>query len=144
MPRKTRPLINWHGDSWSNVIGDAIDRRLANHRSKIEEVIRPIYEKNLTEFEINRPAAQDAFETELNALTQDLSNALRRSWSILRDIDRAGSEANIYHTLKELISKPELIMSRIWHVDLATRSLIEDHHPDGPLVSRQPQLDRIV
>jgi hypothetical protein len=77
-------------------------------------------------------------------LIQDLSDALRRAWSILRDVDHSGSEAQIYHTINELISKPEQILGRIWSVDLATRSLIEDHHPDGPLALENQTIDPAI
>jgi hypothetical protein len=122
-------------------MGHAIDRRLVKDWDKIEDVIRPIYEKNLTESEINQPAVKRAFDIEFNALVQDLSDSLRRTWSTLRDIDHSGSEAQIYHTINELISKPEKIISRIWSVDLATRSLIEEHHPDGPLALENQTID---
>ena len=141
MPRNTLPLTNWHGDTWSPVIGHAIDRKLIKNWDEIANIIRPIYEKNLTEYEINQPATQWAFQIEFNALIQDLSNALRRAWGILRDVNRAGSDAQIYHTLEALIREPEKILSSIWSIDLATRSLIEDHHPDGPLALEDKSID---
>jgi len=133
MPRNTQPLTNWHGDSWSPVVGHAIDRRLVKDWGKIANIIRPIYQKNHSEIDINQLATQRAFEIEFNALIQDLSNELRRAWGILRDVNRSGSDAQIYRTLQALIHDPKDIQNQIWSIDLGTRSFIEDHHTDGPL-----------
>lgn len=114
MPKSTQPLINHHGDKWCPTIGNAIDRRLTSHRDAIAEALE------LTE------------KTEIDAAIYSLSSDLRRSWSLLRDVNKAGSEAQVYHTLKYLLAKKGQLDHTVWEIDPATRALIEDHHPDGP------------
>jgi hypothetical protein len=114
MPKTTHPLINHHGDNWSQTIGNAIDRRLIRHRNAIAE------ELELTE------------DKEIDAVLENLSSELRRCWSLLRDVNKAGSEAQVYHTLKHLLAKRGQLNHTVWEIDPATRALIEDHHPDGP------------
>lgn len=114
MPKTTKPLISHHGDKWSPTIGNAIDRRLARHRGAIAETLE------LTE------------DTEIDAVINNLSAKLRHCWSLLRDVNRAGSQAQVYHTLKYLLAKKGQLDHTVWDIDPATRALIEDHHPDGP------------
>ncbi|MEW8437158.1 MAG: hypothetical protein AB2689_03290 [Candidatus Thiodiazotropha taylori] len=95
-------------------MGNAIDRRLLRYRTDIAENLE------LTE------------ETEIDATINYLSSELRRCWSVLRDVNKAGSEAQVYHTLKHLLAKKGQLDHTVWEIDPATRALIEDHHPDGP------------
>lgn len=114
MPNKTQPLINHHGDKWNPSIGKAIDRRLNHHRTAIAKVLE------LTE------------DTEIDAVLNNLSSKLRRCWSLLRDVNKAGSEAQVYRTLEYLLAKRGQLDHTVWEIDPATRALIEDHHPNGP------------
>ncbi|MCG7872384.1 MAG: hypothetical protein JAZ11_09825 [Candidatus Thiodiazotropha lotti] len=114
MPKTTQPLINHHGDKWSPTVGNAIDRRLTRYRDAIAEV-----------FELSE-------ETEIDAVLNNLSSELRRCWSVLRDVNKAGSEAQVYRTLEYLLAKRGQLDHTVWEIDPATRAFIEDHHPDGP------------
>lgn len=110
----TKPLACHHGDKWTPTIGNAIDRRLIRYRTAIAKVLE------LTE------------ETEIDAVLENLSSELRRCWSVLRDVNKAGSEAQVYNILKHLLAKRGQLDHTVWEIDPATRALIEDHHPDGP------------
>lgn len=114
MPKSTQPLINHHGDKWNPSIGKAIDRRLNHHRTAIAKVL-----------ELNE-------DTEIDAVLNNLSSKLRRCWSLIRDVNKAGSEAQVYRTLEYLLAKKGQLDHTVWEIDPATRALIEDHHPDGP------------
>ncbi|MCG8038456.1 MAG: hypothetical protein JAZ19_15610 [Candidatus Thiodiazotropha taylori] len=114
MPKKTKPLIFHRGDKWSPTIGNAINRRLVRHRDAIAAILE------LTE------------HTEIDAVLNNLSSKLRRCWSLLRDVNKAGSEAQVYHTLKYLLAKRGQLDHTVWEIDPTTRALIEEHHPDGP------------
>ncbi|MCG7932707.1 MAG: hypothetical protein N0E44_22060, partial [Candidatus Thiodiazotropha lotti] len=114
MPKRTQPLLIHHGDKWTPTIGNAIDRRLIRYRTAIAKVLE------LTE------------ETEIDAVLNNLSSELRRCWSVLRDVNKAGSEAQVYRTLAYLLAKRGQLDHTVWEIDPATRALIEDHHPDGP------------
>jgi len=118
----------WHGDCWSQVMGNAIDRRL--------KCIKPdiITLTDLTE------------KTEIDALINDISTALRRAWCIFRDIDCAGSDPQIFHTLKELLKKPETLIHSFRTCDASTRNRIALNYAKGwwALESEVPHPDLLL
>jgi hypothetical protein len=102
---------------------NAIDRRLIRHQSAITKILELIE------------------DTEIDAALNNLSTELRRCWSILRDVNKAGSKAQTYHTLDHLLTKKGPLDLTVWEIDPATRALIEDHHPDGPRALESSPID---
>lgn len=103
----------WHGDRWSPVVSNAIGRRLARQGERLAALT------GLTD-----PA-------EIDDLLEELATELRRCWAILRDINRAASDARVRRTLQMLLKVEDGLYNGVMAADPNTRSLIEDSWPGG-------------
>lgn len=130
MPTRTLPSFGWRGDSWSPIVGRAIDRRLQARRDRFVALLNI----DLSDVESMRPTEdmqQGQFVRLADLMLDELSGALRSCWSRLRDVNRAPSKAQIYRTLEAIQARPADAMQLFGSVDAVTRCLIEDHYPGG-------------
>lgn len=103
----------WQGDRWSPVVSNAIGQRLARQGERLSALT------DLTE------------PGEIDGLLEELATELRRCWAILRDINRAASDARVRKTLQMLLKVGDGLYDGVMAADPNTRSLIEDSWPGG-------------
>lgn len=113
MSKKPKIKLDWEGDDWN----ESIDEYIEQHINKIKNDI--IANTGLTE------------KTEIHALIIDISIALRLTYNYFKEINRAGSDAVIYNTLKHFKENSQILIDNYRTCDSFTRNLIAKHYPKG-------------
>lgn len=103
----------WHGDRWLQVVSKVIEGRLEEQRGRLADLTG-----------LSEPA-------EIDGLLDDLATELRRCWAILRDVNRALSDARVLQALASLLKVKNDLYACVVAADPNTRSLIEDSWPGG-------------
>ena len=103
----------WRGDRWSPYVGEVFDMRVRRRRNALAALVG-----------LDDP-------TEIDAFLGELSDTLRVTWAICRDVNRAASDPQVRKNLKKLLSEGGSLTERVWDTDPNTRGLIEDRAPGG-------------
>jgi hypothetical protein len=119
MPIDKERYLTWHGDRWRSATGKLIDKRLQRSRRQIAA------------------AANLSDETEIDAMMEELSSALRRCWALQRDVVRAPSSAGVRRVLEALEQDPDWGLAHLDHLDPETLGTLEEHFPGGWLGLQQ-------
>jgi plasmid stabilization system protein ParE len=74
---------------------------------------------------------------------EELAGELRRCWALLRDVNRAGSSAQVYGTLQVIEASPRAFadLDALYRIEPETRALIEDYYPGGWIALEQAPID---
>lgn len=128
--------LDWHGDTWRSCIDYSIEQRVARIRSELISIT------SLVE------------SSEVEALLADITDALRRSYCYLREINRADSPEATRHTLNKLLSSQKILLKNYRTCEPTARNLIAQHYPLGaaaleteapvPVLLRKATLDAIA
>ncbi len=125
MPTRTLPTFGWRGDRWSPIVGNAIDRRLRVRRERLAALLNiDLSDTESVRATENEPQGKIVFLVDI--MLDELSGALRRCWSLLRDVNRAASRSQEYRTLEALEARPAEAVQLFETVDPHTRRIVED------------------
>jgi len=122
--------LNWRGDQWNQTVGNAIDRRLNAHRVRLAELL----DIDLTDAEGIGATVDNlvpAIRYRIDIALEEIAGELRRCWSLLRDVNRAASAAQLHHTLRALRADLDQAVDMIDRLDPETRGTIDDFYPGG-------------
>ena len=138
------------GFRWSRRVGKSITRRLNARRARLTNLwsveqndgewrgVPPDYPadaatRDVGEFIAWRGAfpCSIQFNSRIDALIEDLANALCLAWALHRDVTGAASDPQVRKNLRLLLAEPEKIRDRIWKIDPNTRGIIETFLPAG-------------
>ena len=160
MTRQTHPTFDWRGDRWRPATARVIERRLRRHRYRLatqlsidpaEQEARAVPaaypqpdSRTATERYIawrHSPPAGHEMISRIDLAIEEIASALRRCWALHRDVNRAGSSAQVRRTLEAVLNEPDLLEARWQTCDPETCGLIEAFYPGG-WVAMEKAIDR--
>lgn len=127
---RTKPSLGWRGDNWSPVIGNAIERRLKARRARLAELLDIDIKDR--EFQcLPGDPGNGRYIYRIDLAIDELTRELRTCWSLLREVNRAASSAQVYRTLEAIAAEPTNFVDPSQRIDPETWGWIEDHYPGG-------------
>ena len=159
---RTRPIRGWRGDRWGRVMSKAIDRRLQPRRERFASLLdiglderewrnQPSdfpSDPNLTPGERyvrwrEIPPTEGRQVYRIDLALEELGDALRECWGILRDVNRAGSRERVFRTLEAVERAPAKYahIDRLRGLGPRTLSLIEDNYPGNWMALEKDAID---
>lgn len=159
---RTRPIRGWRGDRWGRVMSKAIDRRLQPRRERFASLLdiglderewrnQPSdfpSDPNLTPGERyvrwrEIPPTEGRQVYRIDLALEELGDALRECWGILRDVNRAGSRERVFRTLEAVERAPAKYahIDRLRGLGPRTLSLIEDDYPGNWMALEKDVID---
>ncbi len=146
-------------------MGFAIDRRLQRRRDRIAELLaidldEQEWRNDPVDFsddpDMSResrfmkwretPPNSGSLVYRIDLAIEEITGELRRCWGLLRDVNRALSDAQVYRRLEHIVAHADHVVELFEESDPETKAIIEDHYPGGwlSLESSEPDGQKLL